>query len=273
MRDAGFLPEADFLAPVLFGTCAGRGPDFEADRPRIASFGFDQAAQLVEFRDGFGPCRFRQHDPAVAPFCDPLQRHVHVAAEPQRNFAACRQRIDAGVLETVPLALECNVRIGPQRLHHLDLFFGSLASVMEILVEADELHLVPTHADAQSETAAAEHVETGRLLGNQHGLALCKNQHLGGEFDLFRAGGDKTEGHEGVVEQAEPGSAAAGGIGRVAAEHVVRQHQTFIAFSLGEFGEFTNDRAITADVAERQGNSETHGRFLALAGCRFPASL
>src|SRR3984893_17140773 len=35
MRDARLFPEADFLAPVLFGACAGRGPDFEADRGRI----------------------------------------------------------------------------------------------------------------------------------------------------------------------------------------------------------------------------------------------
>src|SRR5260221_9170719 len=49
MRDARLLPEADFLSPVVFGAGAGRGPDFEANRRRIASFGFHQAAQLVEF--------------------------------------------------------------------------------------------------------------------------------------------------------------------------------------------------------------------------------
>jgi hypothetical protein len=202
-----------------------------------------------------------------------LQRHVHVAAEPQRNFAAGRQRIDAGVLEAVPLALERNVGIGPQRFHHLDLFLGPLAPVVEILVEADELHLVPAHADAEPEAAVAEHVETGGLLGNQNRLTLRENQYLGGEFDLFRAGSDETERHEGVVEQAEPTRAAAGGVGRVAAEHVVRQRQTFVAFGLGELSEFAHDSAIATDVAERQGNSKMHGRFLALAGYWFPASL
>ena len=196
-----------------------------------------------------------------------------MAAEPQRNLAAWRQRIDAGVREAVPLALERDVGIGPQRLHHLDLFLGPLAPVVEILVEADELHLVPAHADAEPEAAAAEHVETGGLLGDQHRLALREDQHLGGEFDLFRAGGDETERHEGVVEQAEPTRTAAGGVGRVAAEHVVRQRETFVAFGLGELCEFAHDRAIAADVAERQGNSEMHGRFLALAGCWSPASL
>ena len=170
-----------------------------------------------------GSWRFGEHDPAVAPLCDPLQRHVHVTAEPQRNSAAWRQRIDAGVLKAVPLALERNVGIGPQRLHHLDLFFGPFAPVVKILVETDELHLVPADANSKPEAAAAEHVETGCLLGNQHRLTLREYQHLSREFDLARAGSDVTERHEGVVEQAEPTRAAAGGVRRIAAEHVVRQ--------------------------------------------------
>src|SRR5690242_13003331 len=157
MRDAGLLPEVDFLAPVLLRASASRGPDFEADRGRIASLGFDQATQLVEFRNRLGSRRFGQHHPAVAPLCDTLQRHVHMTAEPEWNFTAWRPRIDAGVREAVPLALERHIGIGPKRLHHLDLFLGPLASVMEILVEAHEFHLIPAYADAEPEAAAAEH--------------------------------------------------------------------------------------------------------------------
>jgi hypothetical protein len=108
---------------------------------------------------------------------------------------------------------------------------------------------------------------------NRKRLTLRENQHLGGEFDPFRAGSDETERHERVVEQAEPTRTAAGGVRRVAAEHVVRQRETFITFGLGELCELAHDRAIATDVSERQGNSEMHGRFLALAGCWFPASL
>src|SRR5207342_1582369 len=161
---------------------------------------------------------------------------------------------------------ERNVGIGPQRLHHLDLFLGPLTPVVEILVEADELHFVPADADAEPEAAAAEHVETGSLLGDQHRLALCENQYLGGEFDLFRASSDETERHEGVVEQPEPTRTAAGGIRRVAAEHVIRQRQAVVTFGLGEFGVFAHDRAIATDVTERQGYSEMHGRFPFWAG-------
>ena len=165
-----------------------------------------------------------------------------MTAEPQRNFALWRPGIDAGVREAVPLALERHVGIGPQRLHHLDLFLGPLAPVVEILVEADELHLVPAYADAEPEAAAAEHVETGGLLGNQHRLTLREDQHLGGEFDLFSAGSDEAERHEGIVEQAEPTRTAAGGVRRVAAEHVVRQRQAVVTFGLGELGVFAHDR-------------------------------
>ena len=134
-------------------------------------------------------------------------------------------------------------------------------------------NLVPAHANAEPEPAAAEHIETGRLLGNQHRLTLRENQYLGGKFDFFGASSDEAERHKRVVEQAEPTRAAAGRVSRVAAEHVVRQRQTIVAFSLGELGEFAHDRPIATDVAEGQGNSEMHARFLALAGCRFSVSL
>ena len=117
------------------------------------------------------------------------------------------------------------------------------------------------YADAEPEAAAAEHVETGGLFGNQHCLTLREDQYLGGEFDLFRAGGDEAERHEGIVEQAEPARTAAGGVRRVAAEHVVRQRQAVVTFGLGELSVFAHDRAIATDVAERQGYSEMHGRF------------
>src|SRR6185369_974363 len=172
-----------------------------------------------------------------------------------------RPGIDAGVRKAVPLALERNVGISPQRLHHLDLFLGTLAPIVEILVEADEFHLVPAYADAEPEAAAAEHVETGGLFGNQHGLTLREDQHLGGEFDLFCAGGNKAERDKGIVEQAEPTRTAAGGVRRVAAENVVRQRQAVVTFGLGKLGVFAHDRAVAADVAEGQGYSEMHGRF------------
>jgi hypothetical protein len=54
---------------------------------------------------------------------------------------------------------------------------------------------------------------------------------------------------------------------------VVRQRQAVVTFGLGEFCKFADDRAVATYVAEGQGKSEMHGRFLALAGYCFPRSL
>jgi hypothetical protein len=53
------------------------------------------------------------------------------------------------------------------------------AAVAEILVEAGELDRVPTDPDPEPEAPAAQHVQRGGLLGDDHGLALCQDQHLG----------------------------------------------------------------------------------------------
>ena len=70
---------------------------------------------------------------------------------------------------------------------------------MEILVQADELHLVPADADAEPEPPAGQHVEARRLLRHQHRLALRQDQHADGEADTLRAAGEEPEQHERIV--------------------------------------------------------------------------
>src|SRR4029453_4038731 len=101
----------------------------------------------------------------------------------------------------MPFSFERDVWIGPQRLHDLDLFLGTLTPVVEIFVEANELHLVPPPGEAEREAPAAQHVETGGLFGNQHCLTLREDQYLGGEFDLLRAGSDEAERNKGIGEK------------------------------------------------------------------------
>jgi hypothetical protein len=83
----------------------------------------------------------------------------------------------------------------------------------------------------------------------------------------------KPNATKGSWNRPSPPARPLAGFARVAAEHVVRQRQAFVTFGLGELCEFAHDRAIATDIAERQGNSEMHGRFLVLAGCWFPANL
>ena len=121
-------------------------------------------------------------------------------AEPHRHLARGRPRVDAGIVDRVPAALEADMRLGPQRLHDLHLLLRAAAAIVEILVEPDELDLVPADPDAEPEPAAAQHVEAGRLLGDERRLALRQDQHAGREAELRRAAGEIAEQDERVVK-------------------------------------------------------------------------
>ena len=71
-------------------------------------------------------------------------------------------------------------------LHDPHLLGRAASAVVEILVEADELNLVPADADAEPEASAAQHVERGGLFCDQHRLALCQNQDTNGKADPLR---------------------------------------------------------------------------------------
>ena len=124
-----------------------------------------------------------------------------MAPEPDRHPASRRQRIDAGIVDVMPLPLEVDMRLGPQCLHDLHLLLRASSPIVEILVQTDELHLVPADPDPQPETAAAQHVKAGRLLGDQHGLSLGQDEHLCREAYSRRATAEKPEQHERIVEE------------------------------------------------------------------------
>src|SRR5208283_4059223 len=136
-----------------------------------------------------------------APFGDTRQRALVVSAEPHFYLARGGERIDAGILDRVPPALERHMRLGPQFLQDLHLLFGAPAAVMEILVEAGELDLVPADPDAEAELAAAQDIETGRLFCHEHGLALRQDQDTRRKAELLGAAGEKAKQHERVVKQ------------------------------------------------------------------------
>src|SRR5580700_1852747 len=87
----------------------------------------------------------------------------------------------------------------PQRLHDLDLFGRSFASIVKVLIQADELDLVPTDPNAKPQPTTREFIERGGLLCHQYRLALRQDEHAGGESDLFCAAGKKPKQHKWVV--------------------------------------------------------------------------
>ena len=130
---------------------------------------------------------------------------------------------------------------------------------MEILVEADELDLVPADPDPEPEPSAAQHVEARRLLRDQRRLALRQDQDPGGKPELSRAAGEKTEQDERIVEQIVVGVAVpAGPARRVDAEHMVGGFDKVVPDHLGRLRVFAHDPRIAADIAERQQRAQLH---------------
>src|SRR5262249_4395636 len=110
-------------------------------------------------RIGDGTCGMGEHDPAVAPLGDTPQRDVLVSSKPERNASCRRQRINARIIDGVPLALEGDVRVGPQRAQKLNLLLRALAAVLEVFVEAQILDGIPADADAEAEASAGKHIK------------------------------------------------------------------------------------------------------------------
>ena len=177
-----------------------------------------------------------------------------MTTEPDRHAAGFRARVDAAVVEIVELALEGDVRLGPQRLHEADLLLGALAARLEIRAQALELDLVPAHSDAQAETPLGQGIEAGRLLGHQRRLALGQDQHAGGEADLLRDAGQEGEQHERIVIGGGGGAHAAPAMVdvRIAAQHVIGRHEIVVAQPLGGLRIVAQDSRAGADVADRQ---------------------
>jgi hypothetical protein len=120
---------------------------------------------------------------------------------------------------------------------------------VEILVEADELDLVPADPDAEPEAAAAQHVERCSLLGDENRLALRQDQHLGRKLDRLGATGKEAEQRKRIMEQIGRGVAVApaGTARHIDAEHVVGHRQILIADFLGGLREFAKRGRIAAD--------------------------
>jgi hypothetical protein len=198
-----------------------------------------------------------------SPFGDARQSVFVVAAIPERDAPRSRARVDAGVVDGVVLALEGHVRLRPERLHDLRLFLRPAATVVEILVQGGEFNLVPADADAQAEAAAGQHVEAGRLLRDQRGLALGDDQHAGGEGQFRRDGGQIAKQNERIMEHVVGDGAARVGAGvrsGIGAQHVVRRFEEIVAQGFEILGEVTHQGGIAAGVGERNERTKLHGR-------------
>src|SRR5215470_13516027 len=151
--DARLLPEGGFAPPVVLVADTRREPDLEADRRGIPAFSLDHGAQLVEGFQSLVAGRIGQRHEAVAVLGGAPKGGVDMAAEPDRHAAGRGARVDAAIVELVELAVELDMRLGPQLLHEAHLLLGAFAAGVEVHAQPLELDLVPADADAEAETA------------------------------------------------------------------------------------------------------------------------
>src|SRR3546814_20280998 len=88
-----------------------------------------------------------------------------MAAEPDRDRSLHRQRVQAGLVDPVPSAVERDQILRPERAEQSDLLLDPAAAGLEVLAERPVLDRVPADSDAETETASRPDLHPGTLLG------------------------------------------------------------------------------------------------------------
>jgi hypothetical protein len=113
-------------------------------------------------------------------------------------------------------------------------------------------------ADPEPETAAAQHVETRRLLRDQRGLALRQDQDAGRKAELRRHPGEVREQRERVVVKPRRHPLPAGRARGIGAEHMVRGLDKIETRGFGGLRIFLHGGGRPADIAQRQERAQFH---------------
>ena len=166
-------------------------------------------------------------------------------------------------------ALELHVRLRPKRAHDLHLLFRAAPAIVKILVQAFVFDLIPADADAEPEAAVAQPIEPGRLLGDQHGLALRHDHDAGCEAKLRGTAGKEAQHDERVVDGLFVGADADSfrlWLGGVGAHHMVAGDDVVEAEALHRLPVVTDDGRAGTDIADRQRCSDLHGSLLGSVG-------
>src|SRR5262249_19216113 len=154
---AELAPGVVVAAPVVGAALAQHDAALDADRVGVTA---GRAGVLMELLGVLGH-RGRWSagdDPAIAKLRDAMQHGLGGSAEPERNWALNRQRVEAGLVDLVPAALERHDLLGPERAKDLDLLLELFAAGMEVLAERLVLDVVPTDAHPEPEPALREQV-------------------------------------------------------------------------------------------------------------------
>src|SRR6185437_6832337 len=225
----------------------------------------DVAAGLADVfahaRDVGGPTfgRLPIGHPTIANPGQALERSFIRAAKPDRNRTLDWQGIDAGAIDVVPLPVKLDHRLGPELAQDGDLLFDPSPTIVEILPERLVLDRIPTEADAEAKTTAAQHVDLGRLLGNEGGLSLRKNHDAGHQLDLRGQTGEVSKQRQHLVEQALVG------VGhreiapvRTGAENVVVGKDVGVAHVFDRLGVVADTDRVAAELNLGKNRADLH---------------
>ena len=89
----------------------------------------------------------------------------------------------------------------PKTTEYLNLFSLTRTARLPFHSEGFVLDVIPSYTDAQPETPTAQEIHLGRLLSDDAGLTLRRDQNSGGKPDGLSDRGQKAKGDKGLVER------------------------------------------------------------------------
>ena len=257
MRRAGLGPGVGLGEPLAGRLAGDRHGGLDADRGGVAPRGF---GFLGDPRAGGGHGLARDdREPAVGEAADSPQHRRRLpataGADPDRDRALHRQRVDARALDAVPLALEGHLVPRPEQPQQLDLLVAAAPARAVVLPQRRVLLGAAADADAEPQPAAAQHVELRRLLGDERRLPRGQDDHRGHQLDRRGQRRHPAEQRQRLVEVPAAGPH----------DHV-RDAQVGEAQLLGGPGEVADAREVVVELAdgERDADSqavEAHGAY------------
>ena len=153
--------------------------------------------------------------PAVAQFTGAAQCLFAMAADPNRNgWLLHRLGQKNDIRETVVLAVEGWLLIGPKLSKGFDVFVGHSAPLAERRrFQVLEFLLHPAHAQANDYSALRKNIKTSEHLGREDGIPIRRDHDAGDEADALRGAGEKGHRRQRFQVIAGAGILAVDGIG------------------------------------------------------------
>jgi hypothetical protein len=119
--------------------------------------------------------------------------------------------------------------------------------------------MVPSETDAKPQAATAEEIDLGRLLRNDAGLALRRNEDAAREPDVFGDRCQETQRHKGLVEGSLLVVERNPAVPRRRAKDVIGHLDIGVAEIFGCLRPVADLRGIAANVEAREEGIELHG--------------